>query len=67
MCSSFQFQKNKKESVKYEFETDFKRSFCCDFNLSNDDISSVLCKHVMLRFMTTSRFENGYGFLEARS
>ena len=27
MRSSFQFQKNKKESVKYEFEADFKKSF----------------------------------------
>ena len=40
---------------------DFKKSFCCGFNLSNDDIISVLCKHVMLRFVTTSRFENGCG------
>ena len=52
----------KKESVIYEFEMDFKKSFCCCFNLSNDDIISVLSKNVMLRFVTTSRSENGYGF-----
>ena len=45
-----------------EFKMDFKKSFCCGFNLSNDDIISVLCKHVMLRFVTTSRSENEYGF-----
>ena len=45
-----------------EFEMDFKKSFCCGFNLSNDDIISVLCKHIMLRFVTTSRSENEYGF-----
>ena len=33
---------NKKESVTCEFEMDFKRSFGCGFNLSNDDIISVL-------------------------
>ena len=43
-----------------EFEMDFKKSFCCGFNLSNDDIISVLCKHMMLRFVTTSRSENEY-------
>ena len=54
---------NKKESVMCEeFEMDFKKSFCCGFSLSNDDIISVLCKHVMLRFLTTSRSENEYGF-----
>ena len=53
---------NKKESVIWEFEMDFKKSFCCNFNLSNDDIISVLCKHVMLHFVTNSRFENEYGF-----
>ena len=37
---------------------DFKKSFCCGFNLSNDDIISGLCKHVMLRFVTTTRSEN---------
>ena len=36
---------------------DFKRSFCC-----NDDIISVLCKQVMLRFVTTSRSESRYVF-----
>ena len=61
MCSSYQFQINKKESVTGEFEMDFKKSFCCGFNLSNDDITSVLCKHVMLRFVTTSRSENRCG------
>ena len=53
---------NKKESVIWEFEIDFKKSFCCSFNLSNDDIISVLCKHVMLHFVTNFRFENEYGF-----
>ena len=45
-----------------EFEMAFKKSFCCGFNLSNDDIISVLCKHVMLRFVTTSRSKNENGF-----
>ena len=40
---------------------DFKKSFCCGFNLNNDEITSVLCKHVMLRFVTTSRSENRCG------
>ena len=31
------------------------------FNSSNDDIISAICKHVMLRLVTTSRYENGYG------
>ena len=72
MCSSNQFHMNKEESVMCEFkspsvalgdlEMDFKKSFCCGFNLSNDNIISVLCKHVMLRFVTTSRSENEYGF-----
>ena len=62
MCSSFQFHMNKKESVIYEFEMDFKKSFCCCFNFSSDDIISVLSKNVMLRFVTTSMSENGYGF-----
>ena len=44
MCSSFQFQMNKKESVICEFEMDIKNSFCCGFNFSNDDIISVLCR-----------------------
>ena len=61
-CLSFQFQMNKKESVIWEFEMDFKKSFCCSFNLSNDDIISVLWKHVMLHFVTNTRFENEYGF-----
>ena len=52
MCSSFQFQMNKEE---------FKKSFCCGFNLSNDDIICGFSKHVMLRFVTTSRSENGCG------
>ena len=39
-------------SVIGEFEMDF---------ISNDDITSVLCKHVMLLFVTTSRSENGSG------
>ena len=43
---------NKKESVICEFEMALKRSFCGGFNLSNDGIISVLCKHVMLRFVT---------------
>ena len=53
---------NKKESVICEFEMNFKKSFCCGFNLSNDDIIFVLCKQVMFRFVTTSRSGNGYGF-----
>ena len=63
MYSSFQFEMNKKESVISEFEMDFKKSLCYSFNLSNDDIISVLIlnKHVMLRFVTTSRCENGDG------
>ena len=52
---------NKEESVICEFELDFKKSFCCGFNLGNNDIISVLCKHVMLRFVTTSRSENWRG------
>ena len=39
-----EFQLNKKESVIYEFEMDFKKSFCCSFNFSNDDIISVSCQ-----------------------
>ena len=62
MCSSFQFQLKKKGSVILEFEMDFKNSFCCGINLSNDDIISVLCKHVMLRFVISSRSEDEYGF-----
>ena len=42
----------KKESVICEFEMVLKKSFCGGFNLSNDDIISVLCKHVMLRSVT---------------
>ena len=52
VCSSFQFHMIKKESVICEFEMALKKSFCGGFNLSNDDIISVLCKHVMLRFVT---------------
>ena len=33
---------NKKESVTCEFEMDFKKSLVAVFNLSNDDIISVL-------------------------
>ena len=44
-----------------EFEMDFEKSVCRGFNLSTDDIVSVLCKHVMLRFLTTYRSENGRG------
>ena len=61
MCLSFQFQMNQKESVIRKFEMDFNKSLCCGFNLSNDDIVFVLCKHVMLSFVTTSRSENGCG------
>ena len=63
MYSSFQFEMNKKESVICEFEMDFKKSLYYGFNLSNDDIISVLVlyKHVMLRFVTTSSCENGDG------
>ena len=35
-----------------------KNSFCCGFNISNDDVISVLCKDAMLRFVTSSRSEN---------
>ena len=42
MCSSFQFQMNKKESVIYEFEMAIKKSFCCGFILSNDDVLYVV-------------------------
>ena len=57
---------NNKESVICEFEMDFKKFFFYGSNLSNDDIISVfrsyvLYKHVMLRFVTTSRCENGDG------
>ena len=51
VCSSFQFHMNKKESVICELEMVLKKSFSGGFNLSNDDIISVLCKHVMLRFV----------------
>ena len=44
MCSSFQFQMNKKESVICEFQMAIKNSFCCGFNFSNDDTISVLCR-----------------------
>ena len=52
---------NNKESVICEFEMNFKKPFFCSFNLSDDDIISVLRKHVMLRFVTASRSENGCG------
>ena len=32
---------NKKERVICELEVDFKESFCCCFNLSNDNIISA--------------------------
>ena len=32
---------SKKESVIREFEEDFKKSFCCAFNLGNDDICFI--------------------------
>ena len=40
-CLSFQFQMNKKERKRCEFETDLKHFFCLPFNLSNDDIISA--------------------------
>ena len=46
ICSSFQFQMSKKESVICEFEMDLKKYFCCNFNLGNDNIISVLCKQL---------------------
>ena len=61
MCSSVQFLMSNKESLIGEFEMDFKKSFCWRSNLSTGDIISVLCKHVMLRFVTSSRSENGCG------
>ena len=51
----------RKRSVICDFEVDFKKRFSCGFNLSNGDIISVLFEHVMLRFVTASRSENGYG------
>ena len=48
---------NKKESVMCEIEIDLKKSFCCGFNLSNDDIISVLGKEFILRFVTISRLK----------
>ena len=53
---------NKKESAICDFEMDFRKSFCRCFNLSNDEIISVLCKNVMLHYVATSRSENGYEF-----
>ena len=47
---------NKRESVIREFDL-----FVADW-LTNDDIIFVLCKHVMLCFVITSRSENEYGF-----
>ena len=47
---------NNKENVIREFDL-----FVTDW-LTNDDIIFVLCKHVMLRFVITSRSVNGYGF-----
>ena len=67
VCSSFQFQMNKKQSVICEFEKDLKTSFCGGFILSNDDIISVLCKHVMLRFVTLFQVWNRVWILETRS
>ena len=70
-------QMNNKESVICEFEIDFKKSFCCGFNLGNskseekerllavyssDDVISLLCKHVILCFVAAFRAENEYGF-----
>ena len=46
---------NKKESVICEFQMDVKTSFSSGFNLSNDNIISVLCRHVMLHFVATFR------------
>ena len=53
MCSSFQLQMNEEESVICEFEMDFKKSFCCRFNLSNDDyiISSTTGKYCSVAFV----------------
>ena len=67
VCSSFQFQMNKTQSVICKFEMDLKKSFCGGFNLSNDDIISVLCKHVMLRFVTLFQVWNRVWILETRS
>ena len=50
---------NKKDSLMCEFEIDLKKSFCCAFNLSNDDIISVLCKQFILRFVTISSLKTG--------
>ena len=51
---------SKKEITTCKFENDgwiLRNLFFC-----NDDIISVLCKQVMLRFVTTYRSERGYGF-----
>ena len=47
---------NERESVIREFDL-----FVAHW-LTNDDIIFVLCKHVMLSFVITSRSVNGYGF-----
>ena len=39
----------------------FSEIILCRLNLRHDDIIYVLCKHVMLRFVTTGRSENGRG------
>ena len=39
----------------------FSEIILCRLNLSNDDIICVLCKHVMLGFVTNGRSENGRG------
>ena len=41
---------------------DFKQFCYCGFNLSNDDVISVLCKNVMSRFVTTFKPKKWDGF-----
>ena len=41
---------NKKERVIWEFEMGFEKYFLRCFDLSNDDIISVFCKHVNVAF-----------------
>ena len=69
MCSSFQFQMNKKESVICQFEIDWNLSFFVP-NLSNDDIISVyvnmygaFCDHLHVwkqAWILEARSENGW-------
>ena len=50
---SFQFQINKNKIAIWEFQMDFKKSFCWHFDPNNNDIIYFL----------VDRSENGWGFL----